>query len=617
MKKGHWIVEGDRTSCGGFVLEGHPRKRMGLKLSPVAVVGSAASCGKYPGKYRIVGGFCGENIEGIYVASTLYSHVNCPCNAQLVPSQTWACHAPYQSKGETPPLFNMPESVEPVQYAQSARRKSQEMTLTIGIFFDGTGNNAVNTQNMLKAYNAQHYSLTDPDAQNILARCAREKMGVSGTNATSYTGYYTNVYWLNTLYKKDIFLDKNLVQTPIYIEGIGTETGEPDNVYGQALGIADTGVVAKTDNAVLRIDQTIQQSLATVKKRLPNCELIIKNLQFDLFGFSRGATAARHFANRIQAEDPAIINAIRQGMQGVNFSGAPAGKIRFIGLFDAVAAIGTPMNGLNPHSADTGNVNIRLRPGVAEKVFHITAQHECRFNFALNSVRPAWPELMLPGVHSDIGGGYLPVVTENLFLSRPEPETVPLSQPGEKSRAYQKSIQQLEAMGNLPAIAPLLRAHKITTETWYDDRMPQDRYGGLQKRSYAALTLRNRIVKNDWSKVALRVMLDAAQEAGVVFDGIPNKDKKFRLPDALTPLCEKAIAMGKAVRSGRFGEAFTPDEIDRLAKEYIHCSANWNAMVIDTDGLIQGGASLTEVFSFVNRPDDHWKRTVYNMDGKK
>ncbi|HCC5872072.1 TPA: hypothetical protein N3018_005024 [Klebsiella pneumoniae] len=46
-------------------------------------------------------------------------------------------------------------------------------------------------------------------------------------------------------------------------------------------------------------------------------------------------------------------------------------------------------------------MKLTLRPGVAEKVFHITAANECRFNFALNSVKPAWLELALPGAHSD------------------------------------------------------------------------------------------------------------------------------------------------------------------------------------------------------------------------
>ncbi|VEB92273.1 Uncharacterized conserved protein [Citrobacter koseri] len=133
--------------------------------------------------------------------------------------------------------------------------------------------------------------------------------------------------------------------------------------------------------------------------------LVFDTFLFDIFGFSRGAAAARHFANRVQSEDGAIVNAINAGMVKQVYTGKPAGKTRFMGIFDTVTAVGTPFNGLNPHSADTGDVNIRLRPGVAQKVFHITAQHECRYNFALNSVAPAWPEITLPGVHSDIGGG--------------------------------------------------------------------------------------------------------------------------------------------------------------------------------------------------------------------
>ncbi len=201
MEKGYWIVRGDRTSCGGLVLEGHPGKTMGRNLSPVAVVGNAASCGKYPGRYCIVGGFSGERIAGHHVASTLHSHVNYPCNAQLVPSQTWAWHGPSPEKQETASLFKQSLIAEPVQHAQSVKKKAREITLNIGIFFDGTGNNAVNTENMLKAYTAQHYNLSDPEAEDILAQCARENMGVSGHGATSYTGYYTNVHWLNTLYK--------------------------------------------------------------------------------------------------------------------------------------------------------------------------------------------------------------------------------------------------------------------------------------------------------------------------------------------------------------------------------------------------------------------------------
>jgi len=506
---------------------------------------------------------------------------------------------------------------EPEKHAQTGKKKKREITLTIGVFFDGTGNNAVNTQNMMKAYTAGHYNLDDPEAESILAKCARDNFGVSGSGATSYTGYYTNIHWLSTLYSRRFAEDNPNIQRAVYIDGIGTDAGKPDSTLGQGFGISDTGVIAKTNKAVSMLADSIQAALDAVSNQQADNKLIVRVLQFDIFGFSRGAAAARHFANRIQSEDPAIISAIRQGVTGTDFNGSPAGKTRFIGIFDTVAAIGTPVNGLNPHSADTGDVNLLLRPGVAEKVFHITAANECRFNFALNSVKPAWPELALPGVHSDIGGGYLPVTKEHLFLTRPATETVPYSQPGEKTQAYRQAVAQLQTLDKSPCLAPLLRTNEISAETWHDDRLPPDRYGQVQKRSFAALTLRERTVRNDWPRVALRVMLEAAQEAGVMFDSILSKDKELTIPDELASLRDKALAMGKAVRNGQTPSTFSQDELDVIAEKYIHCSANWNAIVVNTDGLIHGGASPSELIGFINRPDEQWQRTVYSMDGKK
>jgi type VI secretion system Hcp family effector len=337
----------------------------------------------------------------------------------------------------------------------------RHIILTLGVFFDGTGNNAVNTQNMLAACTAAHFELSDPDAEIILARTAEEKMGISGTSATSYIGGYTNIHWLNTLYKTDIPIDTGQVQAAIYVEGIGTEAGKPDSMLGLTLGVADTGVIAKTDLAVKQIAGAINRFFDEIGKVVSLPSLKVTELRFDIFGFSRGAAAARHFANRIQDKDRVIANAIRYGMGEVNYVGAPAGKTRFIGIFDTVAAIGTPQNGLNPHTANTGEVNIMLRPGVAEKVFHITAQNECRFNFALNSVQPAWPELALPGAHSDIGGGYLPVVRENIFLTRPEGETVPLNTPPQKSRAYRHAVAQLSVLEASAVVARLSAPTKL------------------------------------------------------------------------------------------------------------------------------------------------------------
>ncbi|WP_320712565.1 type VI secretion system tube protein TssD [Enterobacter cloacae] len=487
----------------------------------------------------------------------------------------------------------------------------RRVTLVLGIFFDGTGNNAVNTRNMLEALTAQHFDINSPDAATILARNASEKMGISGVGAGSYLGYYTNIHWLNELYERNFPPDGNYIQGGVYVEGIGTRAGEPDNPIGLGLGTAETGIIAKTDDAIAQLARAIHAALGLLKGTF-----VVDKLLFDIFGFSRGAAAARHFANRVLAKDRAIMNAISTGMKEYNYRGAPAGKTRFLGIMDTVAAVGTLANGLNPHSADTGSVNIHLRPGVAQKVFHITAQHECRYNFALNSVAPAWPELILPGAHSDIGGGYLPQLREDLFLTRPRVETLPHNQPGTQSRVYQRTIAHLRALEHSPAIMPVIRTHAITPDVWEDDFAPPDRYSQPQKRAFAALTLRHRTVFFDWSNVALRVMVDAAVEAGAFFADV-DSIKTHALPDELKPLSDRAREMGKAARQYRSVTGFTPDEVDIIARKYIHCSAHWNAVELKQSGELQGGASASETVGFVNRPDENWLRTIYNMDGKK
>ena len=622
--QGFFLYNLDETTCGGRILSGASDDTIDTPKGVRERVreGDPVTCGRHAGRFRVCGGM-GDTYEVNGVnrqwAGSIESYSSCPCKAKFKPSVDWDtydynCNAGLAAERARAAELKAGLEKQPEQHAQVAKMKeTREIVLTLGIFFDGTGNNAVNTNNMLKTCTAQHYNLASLEAEGILGKCARDEFGVSGIGAISYMGYYTNVYWLNKLYVNRLIPDSNQAQYSIYIDGIGTDAGKPDSRIGQGLGISDTGIISKTDKAISLVVEKLRNSLAAIKDELSDYNIVINKLQFDIFGFSRGAAASRHFANRIQSEDAAIMSTVQEGMAETIFEGYPAGKTRFIGIFDTVAAIGTPANGLNPHTANTGDVKITLRPGVAEKVFHITAANECRFNFALNSIKPAWPELSLPGVHSDIGGGYLPVVKENLFLTRPETDTVPLNYPEDQTRSYQKAVGQLPILDTYQAISPILRTSEISVETWYDDRMPSNHYGELQKRSFAALTLRDRIVKNDWSKIILLVMLDAAKEAGVLFEKQSDSD----IPDDLINLSEKAIAMGKAVRSGSSPGEFNQNELDIIAKNYIHCSANWNTIIVNSKGYIRGGASLSEVIGFVNRPDEEWYRTVYNMDGKK
>ncbi|MFB5744848.1 phospholipase effector Tle1 domain-containing protein [Cedecea sp. S5-13] len=621
MATGYYLRVGDRTTCGGKILTGDPT--VTWYDANAAREGDLVSCGKNPGvTYKILGGTDSFMDETQRLAGTLDSISSCPCKARFTPSIP-DCYvketvsstkyskavASSASAKQTP---NDNSGAEPEQRAQAAKKK-REITLTIGVFFDGTGNNANNSGARQAACTGEHFGMTDAESTSALEQCIRLKRGVSGTAAGSYIGYYSNVHWLRTLYSTDFPSNAEEGQHAIYIEGIGTEDGVGDSTYGMGTGRGDTGVIGKTDKAVVALATAIKDYLAKPSETDVG---LIRALRFDIFGFSRGAAAARHFANRVFSQERAVIAALKLGLDGVEFSGTPGGKTRFLGIFDTVAAIGTPVNGLNPHSADTGDVNLLLRPGVAEKVFHITAQHECRFNFALNSVKPAWPELALPGAHSDIGGGYNPVEHEVYFLTRPEFETVPLSTPDTETQIYQQTCEQLKAMDGYPAIAPLLNAVEVSIDIWHDNKMPADRYGTLQKRSGAALVI-DRPTNNDWSKVVLRVMFDAAQDAGVVFDPIDETVPDFALTADLNALCEKAMVMGRAVRKGQLAPGFTTPEILTLAEKYIHCSANWNSLVRDDQGMIRGAVKPAKLVTFTNRPDERWQRTIYDMDGNK
>lgn len=238
--------------------------------------------------------------------------------------------------------------------------------------------------------------------------------------------------------------------------------------------------------------------------------------------------------------------------------------------------------------------------------------HECRYNFCLNSVKEQWPELSLPGAHADIGGGYNPQEEEYLFLSRPAVEAVLADVPTEATGVYQKAVQQAETLPHYSVLAPMLPSGVMKVETNTDERVSPDHLGNAKKRVAAAVTFQ-RIVSNDWSKVALRVMYEVAKEAGVVFDAMLGDDD-FTWPTELDAICQKAIVQAKNVFNGASSLQFSSDELNTIGK-YIHCSANWNAVDYHLKNNISSAVSSSKTFSFVNRPDENWTRTVYDMAG--
>ncbi|WP_339373499.1 PAAR domain-containing protein [Xenorhabdus innexi] len=84
MAIGYFLVIGDKTTCGGAILTGSSTVTFYGK--PSALEGSEVSCGRYAGKYRIIGGVGGFINYQQKMAGTLDSRSSCPCQAGLINS---------------------------------------------------------------------------------------------------------------------------------------------------------------------------------------------------------------------------------------------------------------------------------------------------------------------------------------------------------------------------------------------------------------------------------------------------------------------------------------------------------------------------------------------------
>ncbi|WP_312312218.1 PAAR domain-containing protein [Atlantibacter sp.] len=82
--KGYFLFRGDKTVCGGKILEGFTDHQFFDK--DMACEGHKVTCGKHPGYYRICGGLEDDDIHGKRIAGTLHSYSSCPCKSKFVPS---------------------------------------------------------------------------------------------------------------------------------------------------------------------------------------------------------------------------------------------------------------------------------------------------------------------------------------------------------------------------------------------------------------------------------------------------------------------------------------------------------------------------------------------------
>lgn len=209
----------------------------------------------------------------------------------------------------------------------------------------------------------------------------------SNTNVLLFAEQYDD------LNEFDVF--KEYKGTQFYSPGVGTRGGLLDNVVtggGLALGLRE------------RIDEQLNNLDTYVRERTdyhfrqadPGRFTASDPLRFDIdiVGYSRGAAAARDFANRIAELDAAGHYQELSGQACIDI------RLRFLGLFDTVLGV------------HWGSFELSI-PDAVMQVSHAVARNEHRPLFELESIlgTPASSasnrlERSFVGAHADIGGGY-------------------------------------------------------------------------------------------------------------------------------------------------------------------------------------------------------------------
>ncbi|AWT15984.1 DUF2235 domain-containing protein [Stenotrophomonas maltophilia] len=179
--------------------------------------------------------------------------------------------------------------------------------------------------------------------------------------------------------------------------GFWNMVGALQRVRGTHLAVADH----TSRRAVLQERRAfLGKKVAPFQKQNPR----VDRIRISVFGFSRGATEARVFCNWLgDACDP--------GPGPLRLCGIPV-QIDFVGLFDTVASVGAAQSFFESvfdgHGGWASAEDLRI-PADVRRCVHMVAAHEVRGSFPVDLVDGAnCEQIIYPGVHSDVGGGYTP-----------------------------------------------------------------------------------------------------------------------------------------------------------------------------------------------------------------
>ena len=433
--------------------------------------------------------------------------------------------------------------------------KEETIKIRVSVFFDGTLNNRTNINQRLIASTDGDGQLTEEEQKAALMLSknvsqtdkskAVKRYGKFGAtdseDENSYEGYYTNV----VIMEKYVELpsEPKKLHLAIYIEGSGSINKKADQTSGYAFAIWESGIPHK-------VQQGIESVVSKIKKNHLERDVKIEEIALDIFGFSRGAAAARNFIHEALDGENAIKKQLTSKYKYKVKSDAV--KVCFVGLYDTVSTYGFWKTATGIGESNTKSLKLDSI-AKAERVIQLAAANEHRKYFSLtniNSARGNSREIFLPGVHSDIGGGYRDNQPEKQVIFE------------EYGYSREDALKEIDAL--------IEAGWYNENELFLDHTMG---YEGDEGDETSIIRVVKENVSNKYSRIPLHIMANYARKNKIKL--LSKLDEDEAIPDELTDIQGKLLNYITKTKKSKAQHWHGNKEgwLCKLRHDYFHFSA--------------------------------------------